>query len=136
MVEEVLVQKVEKAIADADPFVADVLDSSELRALALAAVATAEEAHQARVAELLEANNREVERRRAAETRVAELEGFIVKPPRHVYWNAGEPDCPPDIKAGNGELHTLRCKNCGEENPRGPAICRATIIVPQEANHG
>ncbi len=38
-------------------------------------------------------------------------------PPRHVYWGAGEPDCPSDIKAGNGELHTLRCKVCGEDDP-------------------
>lgn len=37
--------------------------------------------------------------------------------PRHWFWGAGELDCPPNIKAGNGELHTLLCKNCGQENP-------------------
>ncbi len=39
----------------------------------------------------------------------------FVNPPKHRFWGAGEPDCPPDIKAGNGELHALRCKVCGEE---------------------
>ena len=39
-------------------------------------------------------------------------------PPKHRYWGAGEPDCPSDIKAGNGELHTLRCKVCGNEDAR------------------
>ncbi len=38
--------------------------------------------------------------------------------PRHKFWGAGEVDCPRDIKAGNGELHTLRCKVCGQNNPR------------------
>lgn len=37
---------------------------------------------------------------------------------RHDFWRAGEPDCPPEIKAGNGELHTLRCKRCGQDDPR------------------
>lgn len=31
----------------------------------------------------------------------------------HMFWGAGESDCPRDIKAANGELHTLRCKRCG-----------------------
>jgi len=44
--------------------------------------------------------------------------------PKHRYWGAGEPDCPRDIKAGNGELHTLRCKICGLDDPRNP-ICHA-----------
>lgn len=39
---------------------------------------------------------------------------------KHVYWNAGDPDCPKDIKAGNGELHTLRCTICGLDRPKGP----------------
>ncbi len=39
----------------------------------------------------------------------------------HVFWGAGEKDCPRDIKAPNGELHTLRCKVCGSEGSRG--IC-------------
>ena len=40
-----------------------------------------------------------------------------VKPPKHKYWGAGEVDCPRDIKTGNGELHSLRCKVCGETDP-------------------
>lgn len=44
--------------------------------------------------------------------------------PRHVYWGAGEPDCPKEIKAPNGELHTIRCKVCGIDNPRS-LICVA-----------
>jgi hypothetical protein len=43
-------------------------------------------------------------------------------PLKHDYWMAGQADCPREIKAGNGELHTLRCKRCGEDNPRGQ-IC-------------
>jgi hypothetical protein len=39
-------------------------------------------------------------------------------PPKHRYWGAGEADCPREIKAGNGELHTLRCKSCNVDNPR------------------
>lgn len=35
---------------------------------------------------------------------------------KHVYWAAGEPDCAKEIKAPNGEIHTLKCKNC--DNPR------------------
>jgi hypothetical protein len=54
------------------------------------------------------------------------LRGFIDNPPKHRFWGAGEPDCPRDIKAGNGELHTLRCKACGLENPRND-ICRAAL---------
>jgi len=38
---------------------------------------------------------------------------------KHVYWAAGEPDCPRDIKARNGELHTLRCKVCGLDGAKG-----------------
>jgi hypothetical protein len=37
---------------------------------------------------------------------------------KHDFWRPGEPDCPKDIKAGNGELHTLRCKACGLDDPR------------------
>lgn len=43
-------------------------------------------------------------------------------PLKHDYWGAGEPDCPKEIKAGNGELHTLRCKRCGLDSPRSQ-IC-------------
>lgn len=39
------------------------------------------------------------------------------KPPKHKFWGAGEPDCPKEIKAGNGELHSLQCKVCNEVNP-------------------
>ncbi len=39
-------------------------------------------------------------------------------PLKHDYWRAGEPDCPSEIRAGNGELHTLRCKRCGQDSPR------------------
>jgi len=42
-------------------------------------------------------------------------------PKRHEYWYAGQPDCPPELKAG-GELHTLKCKVCGQENPRS-SVC-------------
>lgn len=37
----------------------------------------------------------------------------------HEYFWAGEADCPKDIKAPNGELHTLRCKNCHQDDPTG-----------------
>jgi hypothetical protein len=33
---------------------------------------------------------------------------------RHQFWGAGEPECPPELKAPNGELHTTRCKVCGD----------------------
>lgn len=46
-------------------------------------------------------------------------------PLKHDYWMAGEADCPCEIKAGNGELHTLRCKRCGQDNPRSQ-ICAPT----------
>ena len=69
----------------------------------------------------------ECERQRV---RVRELEAALRNPPRHDFWGAGEPDCPREIKAGNGELHTLRCKVCGEDNPRND-ICRA-ILTPQK----
>jgi hypothetical protein len=45
-------------------------------------------------------------------------------PPKHDYWRPGQADCPEEIKAGNGELHTLRCKRCGQDNPR------SNICVP------
>lgn len=56
--------------------------------------------------------------------RVASLEATLRNPPKHDYWMAGEKDCPQDIKAGNGEIHTLRCKRCGLDSPRDQ-ICRA-----------
>ena len=43
---------------------------------------------------------------------------FLGDPPHHDFWSAGDPGCPADVKAGNGELHTLRCKRCGQDSPR------------------
>lgn len=60
---------------------------------------------------------------------VADLQedrAFVLNPPKHKYWMPGEPDCPREIKAGNGELHTLRCKVCGQDGPRDD-FCRAAI---------
>ena len=37
---------------------------------------------------------------------------------KHDFWGAGEPDCPREIKASNGELWKMRCKVCGLDNPR------------------
>ena len=54
------------------------------------------------------------------------------KPPKHKYWGAGEVDCPCDIKAGNGELHSLRCKVCGETNPPDE-FCWNAAPQPQAA---
>lgn len=42
-----------------------------------------------------------------------------VKTQRHKYWYAGDPDCPPELKAG-GEIHTLKCKVCGVKDARSP----------------
>ena len=50
-----------------------------------------------------------------------------LNPPKHDYWGAGEPDCPREIKAGNGELHTLRCKVCGKNDPRDNRCLPAPI---------
>lgn len=59
--------------------------------------------------------------------KIAFLEHRLTKalnPPKHRFWGAGEPNCPREIKAGNGELHTLRCKVCGQDDPRDN-YCRA-----------
>jgi hypothetical protein len=48
---------------------------------------------------------------------------------KHQYWGAGEKDCPREIKAGNGELHTLRCKSCGKDNPQSE-LC--AVDIPDE----
>lgn len=53
-------------------------------------------------------------------------------PRKHVFWGAGEPDCPREIKASNGELHTLRCKACGLDNPRDE-YCAAAVVSTQPA---
>lgn len=42
----------------------------------------------------------------------------------HKFWGAGEADCPADIKASNGELHTLRCKVCGADNNKKPCFAK------------
>lgn len=42
---------------------------------------------------------------------------------RHQFWGAGEPDCPPDLKAANGELHTMRCKVCGDGWRKSKDVC-------------
>ncbi len=43
--------------------------------------------------------------------------------PRHRFWGAGEPDCPPELKAPNGELHTARCKVCGDGWRKSVDVC-------------
>jgi hypothetical protein len=58
--------------------------------------------------------------------KIAQLEDALENPPKHKFWGAGEPDCPREIKAGNGELHTLRCKVCRLDNPRDD-ICREAV---------
>lgn len=60
--------------------------------------------------------------------RLRELEN----PPAHRYWRPGEADCPGEIKAGNGELHTLRCKVCGLDNPRNQ-VCRGAPAAAELA---
>jgi hypothetical protein len=59
-----------------------------------------------------------------------------LNPPRHRYWGAGEPDCPREIKAGNGELHTLRCKVCGMDNPRDDRCLDAPNPSPPSSPSG
>lgn len=51
--------------------------------------------------------------------------------PRHKFWGAGEPDCPPDIKASNGELHTMRCKVCGDGWRENIDVCLANPTPEQ-----
>ena len=43
--------------------------------------------------------------------------------PRHQFWGAGEPNCPPELKAPNGELHTMRCKVCGDGWRKSSTVC-------------
>lgn len=59
----------------------------------------------------------------AENTRLREA---LENPPKHNFWSAGEPDCPRDLKAGNGEIWKLRCKVCGQDNPRDQ-LCRAAL---------
>lgn len=48
---------------------------------------------------------------------------------KHKFWGAGEPNCPPELKAPNGELHTLRCKVCGDSWRESLDVCVITIPV-------
>lgn len=60
-------------------------------------------------------------------------EAVLRNPPKHKFWRVGDPDCPPELKAGNGELHTLRCKVCGEEsNINGPCLGRQALREYEE----
>lgn len=52
------------------------------------------------------------------------------KLPRHQFWGAGEPDCPPELKAPNGELHTMRCKACGDGWRKSGNVCLVALGVP------
>jgi hypothetical protein len=63
---------------------------------------------------------------------IRRLQEVIENPPKHKFWGAGEKDCPREIKAGNGELHTLRCKVCRLDNPRDE-ICREAVARARTA---
>lgn len=43
--------------------------------------------------------------------------------PKHKFWGAGESDCPSELKAPNGELHTVRCKVCGDGWRKSGNVC-------------
>jgi hypothetical protein len=62
----------------------------------------------------------------ALRAKVARKDAALTNPPTHDYWGAGEPDCPRDLKSGNGECWRLRCKVCGLDNPLD-TICRAAL---------
>lgn len=51
------------------------------------------------------------------------------KYPRHDFWGAGEPDCPKDLKAPNGELCDMRCKVCGDGWRHSVNVCMAQIAT-------
>lgn len=63
-----------------------------------------------------------------------ELEYRLAPEPRgeHQWWMAGDPDCPPELKAPNGELHTLRCKVCGGDSRTIGDICGFKSPEPHE----
>lgn len=88
--------------------------------------------HEARTVDELRRERRRVA---ALTERVAMLERALQNPPRHQYWGAGEPDCPREIKAGNGELHTLRCKVCGLDNPRSEICLNSPAVLPWSCEH-
>lgn len=74
-----------------------------------------------------EALRKAADRIEALSARVRELEEALENPPKHKFWGAGEPDCPREIKAGNGELWKLRCKVCGQDNPPSNSICKGGL---------
>ncbi len=54
---------------------------------------------------------------------------------KHLFWRPGDVDCPREIKAGNGELHTLRCKVCGRDNP-ADNMCIPPDMLEREISDG
>lgn len=63
---------------------------------------------------------------------IAKTMRVALNPPRHNFWIPGEPDCPSNIKAQNGEIHTLRCKVCGQDDPRDARCLSAISPTPKE----
>lgn len=53
--------------------------------------------------------------------------------PKHKFWGAGEPNCPPELKAPNGELHTMRCKVCGDGWRKSNNVCLVAGAAQIEA---
>jgi hypothetical protein len=51
--------------------------------------------------------------------------------PRHKFWGAGEPDCPPELKGSNGELHIMRCKVCGDGWRKSSDVCLVRLGGPE-----
>jgi hypothetical protein len=62
----------------------------------------------------------------ALQSRIEALEAALRNPPRHKWWSAGEPDCPPELKAPNGELWRMQCKVCGNGTGDG-IICQGGL---------
>jgi hypothetical protein len=56
-----------------------------------------------------------------------------MKLPKHKFWGAGEPNCPPELKAPNGELHTTRCKVCGDGWRKSGNVCLAAMGMATDA---
>jgi hypothetical protein len=60
------------------------------------------------------------------------------KYPRHDFWGAGEPDCPPELKAPSGELRTMRCKVCGDGWRESHDVCMVALAdtnPPKPVDH-
>lgn len=68
---------------------------------------------------------------RALEIIEKEIEYIIENAPKHIYWGAGESECPNSIKAPNGELFVLKCKVCGLINPKRDSC----LAGQQDTNH-